>query len=95
MKTIVTLLIALLGFATSVAWAGPEQGQAGAVAQQVQSAPAGRQAAAPAASAAKRAPAARGNHKPAGNPAAAASYEFDLPAVPAVLCACVVDKNLG
>jgi len=97
MKTIVTFLIALLAFASTLAWAGPEQSTGRGTAAQTQNQPQAREAARPAPSAAQRSPAARSAaSRPAHNPAApVANYEFDLPAGPTVLCACVVDKTLG
>lgn len=103
MKTIVTFLIALLAFASTLAWAGPEQ-VAGAGAS-TQSQPLAQPGAKPSASTVQHAKPARTLPQRAaatatqpnavGSTSPASNYGFDLPAGPAVICACVVDKTLG
>eukprot|EP01035_Chromulina_nebulosa_P058903 gene58903-80663_t len=91
MKTILTFLIAILAFASTVAWAGERTPAAAAAAataasQQGTPAPAKARAAAPAGRSA-----AASTDSPARS---GADFRIELPDAPAVFCACVSQRRL-
>lgn len=95
MKTIITFLIAILAFASTVAWAGETGRHVGPAA--TGSSPA---AAKPPAShkvdPAQRAPAAqRGPQARDARVEPASEFRIELPDAPAVFCACVSQRRLG
>lgn len=101
MKTIVTLFIALLSFASTLAWAGPET-PGSAAGQQVQTQTAApqhkaqRSQGAPGARSAQSAQNTPGAVQPGtSNSHSGPAAAFTLPTGPAVLCACVIDRTLG
>ena len=95
MKTIITFLIAILAFASTVAWAG-ETTRDGAPAAAVSSPAAPKPPVAHKAEPAQRAATThRGPQAHDARVDPASEFRIELPDAPAVFCACVNQRRLG